>query len=56
MTMKNGVMFQYFEWNLPNDGQLWRQLKDDAQQLAERGITAVWNPPANKADEQAEEG
>ncbi len=54
--MKNGVMFQYFEWNLPNDGQLWRQLKEDAQHLAERGITAVWIPPAYKADEQADEG
>ena len=54
--MKNGVMMQYFEWNLPNDGQLWKQLKEDAPHLAERGITAVWIPPAYKADEQADEG
>ena len=28
--MENGVMMQYFEWNLPNDGMLWKRLKDDA--------------------------
>lgn len=28
--MKNGVMMQYFEWNLPNDGLLWIHLKEDA--------------------------
>lgn len=26
--MENGVMMQYFEWNLPNDGNLWKQLKE----------------------------
>ncbi|NDV77388.1 alpha-amylase [Dysgonomonas sp. 511] len=54
--MKNGVMMQYFEWNLPNDGNLWKQLKDDAKHLHEIGITAVWIPPAYKADEQQDEG
>jgi hypothetical protein len=54
--MKNGVLFQYFEWNLPNDGQLWRQLKEDARHLADIGISAVWIPPAYKADEQQDEG
>ena len=28
--MENGVMMQYFEWNLPNDGKLWKQLKEEA--------------------------
>lgn len=54
--MKNGVMMQYFEWNLPNDGNLWKQLKQDARHLHETGITAVWIPPAYKADEQQDEG
>lgn len=54
--MKNGVMMQYFEWNLPNDGNLWKQLKADAKHLREIGITAVWIPPAYKADEQQDEG
>lgn len=40
--MKNGVMMQYFEWNLPNDGNLWKQLKADAAHLHEVGVTAVW--------------
>lgn len=54
--MKNGVMFQYFEWNLPNDGRLWTQLAEDAAHLAEIGVSAVWLPPAYKADEQQDEG
>jgi len=54
--MKNGVMMQYFEWNLPNDGNFWKQLKEDAKHLSEIGITSVWIPPAYKADEQQDEG
>ena len=46
--VKNGVMMQYFEWYMPNDGGLWRKLRDDAGHLAELGITAVWTPPAYK--------
>lgn len=47
--MVNGVLFQYFEWNLPDDGQLWEQLGRDAAHLHERGVSAVWIPPAYKA-------
>ena len=43
--MKNGVMMQYFEWNLPNDGKLWTQLKEDARHLHDVGVTSVWIPP-----------
>lgn len=46
--MENGVMMQYFEWNLPNDGNLWKQLKEDASHLHEIGVTAVWIPPLTK--------
>ena len=46
--MKNGVIFQYFEWNLPADGSLWVQLARDASHLAQIGVTAVWIPPAYK--------
>ena len=53
--MENGVMMQYFEWNLPNDGMLWKRLKDDASHLHEIGISAVWIPPAYKGHEQADE-
>lgn len=54
--MENGVMMQYFEWNLPNDGKLWKQLREDASHLHEIGVTAIWIPPAYKADEQQDEG
>ncbi|MEY8609886.1 alpha-amylase [Parabacteroides segnis] len=54
--MENGVIMQYFEWNLPNDGNLWKQLKADASHLHDIGVTAVWIPPAYKADEQQDEG
>ena len=43
-------MMQYFEWNLPNDGALWRRLKGDASHLRQVGVTSVWIPPAYKAD------
>jgi len=54
--MKNGVMMQYFEWNMPNEGNFWKQLKEDAKHLSEIGVTSVWIPPAYKADEQQDEG
>ena len=48
MSDHNGVMFQFFEWNLPSDGSLWRHLAEAAPELAAKGVTAVWLPPANK--------
>ena len=48
MTEHNGVMMQYFHWYTPADGSLWRQLTDEAGQLAQAGFTAVWLPPAYK--------
>lgn len=54
--MKNGVMMQYFEWNMPNSGKLWQELKEDAAHLHEIGVTSVWIPPAYKAHEQQDEG
>jgi alpha-amylase len=44
-----GVMFQYFEWNNPADGSLWRQLAEQAVELSNLGTTAVWMPPAYKS-------
>lgn len=54
--MENGVMMQFFEWNLPNDGQLWVKLKKEAAHLAESGISAVWIPPAYKGSSQEDVG
>jgi alpha-amylase len=44
----NGVMMQYFHWYTPDDGNLWNQLKESAQELADIGVTSVWLPPAYK--------
>lgn len=54
--MKNGVMIQYFEWNLPNSGDLWKKIKEDASHLHHIGITSIWIPPAYKARKQDDEG
>ena len=43
----NGTMMQYFEWYL-EPGFLWKQLREQAGQLADEGLTAVWIPPAYK--------
>jgi len=43
-------MMQYFHWYYPNDGSLWNKLKKDAAELVKKGITAVWLPPAFKAN------
>ncbi len=48
MSSYNGAMMQYFHWYTPADGNLWKQLAENAQALAESGITAVWLPPAYK--------
>ncbi|WP_286879735.1 hypothetical protein [Proteiniphilum sp. UBA7639] len=44
----NGIMMQYFEWFLPDDGNLWNRLKEDAEHLNHIGVTGVWIPPCFK--------
>ena len=46
--MKNGVMLQGFEWELPADGRHWSFLKKQAKHFARMGITSLWLPPATK--------
>ena len=46
--MENGTMLQGFQWELPADGRLWRQLAFRAIALRRLGFTAVWLPPAFK--------
>jgi alpha-amylase len=48
MTEINGVMMQYFQWYLPNDGNCWNELKQRSQELADAGFTSLWLPPAYK--------
>lgn len=45
----NGVIIQYFEWYVPADGSLWRELTERAEELSRAGFTAVWIPPCSKA-------
>ncbi len=48
-TNPRGVMFQYFEWNLKSDCNLWVELAGRAREIRNLGTTAVWLPPAYKA-------
>lgn len=48
MANNNGLMMQYFEWHLSNDGSLWKQVAEDAAKLKTSGVTSVWLPPAYK--------
>ena len=54
--MENGVMIQYFEWNLPADKKHWKRLADDAEHLKNIGINAVWIPPAAKGTSDLDVG
>ena len=46
----NGTMAQWFHWYIPNDGTHWRKLKAQVSDIAAAGITALWLPPAYKAN------
>lgn len=48
MSSSNGVMMQFFHWYTPDDGNLWNEVAERAAELAERGVTALWLPPAYK--------
>jgi len=52
----NGVLMQYFEWDLPDDGKLWQHLAEDAEHLAEIGISHIWMPPATKGQSRGDVG
>ncbi len=45
----NKVLFQAFEWFLPDDGAHWDRLRDMAPKLKEMGVGGVWLPPFCKA-------
>lgn len=46
----NGTLMQWFHWYIPSDGDHWNRLKQQAKDLAAVGITALWLPPAYKAN------
>lgn len=45
--MKETLM-QYFEWYLPDDGNLWTQISANVDKIAANGVTMMWLPPAYK--------
>lgn len=45
----NGTMIQFFHWYSEGNGELWEEVKNQAQYLQDLGINAVWLPPAYKA-------
>ena len=51
----NGTILQGFSWYLPADGSHWKRLAEQAPDFAYEGITAVWMPPAYKAEKGAED-
>ena len=46
--MINGVIIQYFEWYMNCKQNLWNEISNEAEKLANLGITAIWLPPAYK--------
>lgn len=44
----NETMIQFFEWYLPADQTLWKQVSARAEELARTGFTMAWLPPAYK--------
>lgn len=44
----NGLMMQYFEWNLPEEHSLWKHVMEEASKLKTLGVTSLWVPPAYK--------
>jgi len=45
----NETMMQYFHWYNTEEDNLWSKISDQAQALADVGISALWLPPAYKA-------
>ena len=48
MKKINGIIMQYFEWYMECNQDLWNTIANQAEKLAELGITALWLPPAYK--------
>ena len=48
MKKINGIIMQYFEWYMDCKQNLWNNIAEEAEKLADKGITALWLPPAYK--------
>lgn len=49
LPQDNTIMLQAFEWYLPDDGNHWNWLRDNAEHFKRMGVGGVWLPPACKA-------
>lgn len=47
--MKNGLMFQAFEWYLSDEGGYYKDMMLKLDDLKEIGVSAIWLPPVYKA-------
>jgi len=47
--MENAIIFQGFEWYLPDDGLYYKRMNELASNLKKIGFTAIWIPPVSKA-------
>jgi len=45
---ENGVILQAFHWYNEPGGTLWKEIENRAGEWAQKGITALWLPPACK--------
>lgn len=52
----NATMMQAFEWYVAPDGKHFRRLARDIPALEKIGITALWIPPACKANGAEDNG
>ncbi|UZJ37813.1 alpha-amylase [Prosthecochloris sp. SCSIO W1103] len=48
MEQLRGTMMQTFHWYTSNDGTFWNEWAGKMDALADKGITALWLPPATK--------
>jgi len=44
----NKTIMQFFQWDLPSDGEHWNFLKKQSKALSDAGINTLWLPPAYK--------
>lgn len=54
--MDNSTMLQYFDWYLPDDGSLWKQVAERANDIRWDGYDLIWLPPAYKGADREEVG
>lgn len=47
--MENGILFQGFEWYLPDNGEYYKDMILKLEELKNLGINSIWLPPVYKA-------